>query len=206
LRFLVTAGPTREFLDPIRFITNRSSGKMGYAIAAAAREYSEQVTLISGPVSITPPQGVEFIPVITSQQMAETVLKEYEHMDVVVMAAAVCDFRPKQMSPIKIKKGKITGILEIESTFDILSELGRCKQSQLLIGFAAETDDVEKNAFEKLRKKNLDLIIANDVSAFDSDSSSVCIISKDGACDRLPLQSKTDLAKEIIRRACQLLR
>jgi phosphopantothenoylcysteine decarboxylase/phosphopantothenate--cysteine ligase len=206
LRFLITAGPTREFLDPIRYISNRSSGKMGYAIAEAATAVSSSVTLVSGPTSLTAPKGVEFVPVTTAQEMAEAVWSRFGSVDVCIMAAAVCDFRPKKMAGSKIKKTAFGGTLALEPTPDILAELGRRKESQVLVGFAAETDDMEKHAREKLKHKGLDLIVANDSSAFDSDTNRVAILSTDGTVERLPELPKSELARRIVEQAVRLLR
>jgi phosphopantothenoylcysteine decarboxylase/phosphopantothenate--cysteine ligase len=204
LRFLITAGPTREFLDPIRYVSNRSSGKMGYAIAEAALAVSSDVTLVSGPTSLTAPKGVEFVSVTTAQEMAETVWSRFSSVDVCIMAAAVCDFRPKTAAASKIKKGSFSGVMELEPTPDILAELGRRKKSQVLVGFAVETDDLEKHAREKLARKKLDLIVANDSSAFDSETNRVAILTADGDIQRLPEMPKIEVAKVIIERAVRL--
>jgi len=206
LRFLITAGPTREFLDPIRYISNRSSGKMGYAIAEAALAVSSDVTLVSGPTSLAAPKGVEFVSVTTAEEMAEAVWSRFGSVDVCIMAAAVCDFRPMKTSGSKIKKSSFGGTLELERTPDILAELGRRKKSQVLIGFAAETDHLEKNAREKLICKNLDFIVANDSSAFDSETNRVVILPADGNVERLPEMLKIEVAKVIIERAVGLAR
>jgi phosphopantothenoylcysteine decarboxylase/phosphopantothenate--cysteine ligase len=206
LRFLITAGPTREFLDPIRYISNRSSGKMGYAIAQAALAVSSNVTLVSGPTSLAAPKGVEFVSVATAQEMAEAVWSRFGSADICVMAAAVCDFRPKTAVGSKIKKGAFNGVLELEPTPDILAELGRRKKSQVLVGFAAETDDVEKHAREKLTRKGLDFIVANDASAFDAETNRVAILSADGKVEKLPELPKIEVAKMIIERAVGLAR
>jgi phosphopantothenoylcysteine decarboxylase/phosphopantothenate--cysteine ligase len=199
VNFLITAGPTREFLDPIRYISNRSSGKMGYALARAAARYG-RVTLVSGPVSLKPPVGVEFVPVTTAAEMAKAVLARYGKADIVIMAAAVCDFRPKAPVTRKIKKLEFTGKLALAPTVDILAELGRRKRRQVLVGFAAETDNLELNAVDKLRRKRLDLIVANDVRAFDSDTNQVVIIGHDTR-EKLPEMSKMRVAGEIVKRA-----
>ena len=206
IRFLITAGPTREFLDPIRYISNRSSGKMGYAISVAARALSSRVMLISGPTVLTPPQGVEFISVTTAQEMAEAVWRRFEAVDVCIMAAAVCDFRPKNTAASKIKKGLFSGTLELEPTPDIVAELGRRKKSQVLIGFAAETDNLEGNAREKLERKGLDFIVANDANAFDAETNHVAFITREGKMERLPELPKIEVAKAIIERAVRLVR
>jgi phosphopantothenoylcysteine decarboxylase/phosphopantothenate--cysteine ligase len=206
IRFLITAGPTREFFDPIRYISNRSSGKMGYAIAEGARAISSAVMLVSGPTTLTPPEGVEFVPVMTAQEMAEAVWRRFDAVDVCIMAAAVCDFRPKKTATGKIKKVSFSGVLELEPTPDILAELGRRKKSQVLIGFAAETDDLESNAREKLVRKRLDLIVANDASAFDAETNRVAFITGEGKVERLPELPKSEVAKAIIERALRLVR
>jgi phosphopantothenoylcysteine decarboxylase/phosphopantothenate--cysteine ligase len=206
LRFLITAGPTREFLDLIRYISNRSSGKMGYAIAEAALAVSSKVTLVSGPTSLGIPKGAEFVSVTTAQEMAEAVWSRFGSVDVCVMAAAVCDFRPKTTAGSKIKKGTFSGMLELEPTPDILAELGRRKKAQVLVGFAAETDDLERHAREKLTRKGLDFIVANDASAFDAETTRVTILSADGKIERLPELPKIEVAKVIVERAMRLAR
>jgi phosphopantothenoylcysteine decarboxylase/phosphopantothenate--cysteine ligase len=206
LRFLITAGPTREFLDPIRYISNRSSGKMGYAIAKAALAVSSNVTLVSGPTSLAAPKGVTFVSVTTAQEMADAVWSRFESVDICVMAAAVCDFRPKTAAGSKIKKGSFRSVLELEATPDILAELGRRKKSQVLVGFAVETDDLEKHAREKLTRKGLDFIVANDASAFDAETNRVVILSADGTVEKLPELPKIEVAKLIVERAVRLAR
>lgn len=204
-RFLITAGPTREFFDPIRFISNRSSGKMGYALAEAALKVSPHVVLVSGPTALPAPKGVEFVPVITAQEMADAVLSRYDRADVVIMTAAVCDFRPKRVAETKIKKGTFAGALELEPTMDILAELGQRRRSQFLVGFAAETDNVERNAREKLQLKGLDMIVANDASAFDSETNTVTLIGRDGQSERLAEMTKAEVATAILQRVTKLV-
>lgn len=201
MNFLITAGPTREFLDPIRYISNRSSGKMGHALAMAAREVSRRVTLVTGPTALTPPRGVQCVAVTTAQDMAEAVFARYEMADVVIMAAAVCDFRPRTAAKRKIKKQRFSGRLDLVPTTDILLELGKRKRSQTLVGFAAETDNLERNAVAKMRRKHLDLIVANDPSAFDGDTNTVTLVSLDGGIERLPEMLKLEVAREIVKRA-----
>lgn len=203
-RFLITAGPTREFLDPIRFISNRSSGKMGYALARAARRVSPHVTLVSGPVALKPPAGVTFVPVTTAQEMAETVLAHFADADVVIMTAAVCDFRPRRMAARKIKKTAFSGVLKLVPTVDILATLGKRKRHQVLIGFAAETDALEANAQDKLRRKHLDLIVANTAAAFEADTNQVTLLYRDGRVERLPELPKAQVAHAILRRVTAL--
>lgn len=204
IRFLITAGPTREFIDPIRFISNRSSGKMGYALAEAARAVSPHVVLVSGPTALRRPKGVEFMPVTTAQEMADAVLARYDQSDVVIMAAAVCDFRPKTAASQKIKKTGFGGTLDFEPTIDILAELGKRRKSQMLVGFAAETENMEPNAREKLRRKNLDLIVANDARAFEADTNIVTLIRQGGESERLPEMSKASAAAAIVKRVLAL--
>ncbi len=199
LHFLITAGPTREFLDPIRYLSNRSSGKMGFALARAAARRG-RVTLVSGPVALKPPAGITFVPVTTATEMAREVFRRYRQADIVIMAAAVCDFRPKTPATRKIKKQNFTGKLALAPTMDILAELGKRKRRQILVGFAAETDNLERNAKEKWRRKKLDLIVANYTRAFESDTNRVVIVGR-GACEKLPEMSKARLAGEIVKRA-----
>jgi phosphopantothenoylcysteine decarboxylase / phosphopantothenate---cysteine ligase len=206
LRFLITAGPTREFLDPIRFISNRSSGKMGYALAEAACAVSTHVVLVSGPTTLSSPKGVEFVGVTTAQEMADAVFARFEQCDVMIMAAAVCDFRPKAPAKSKIKKQTFAGTLEVVTTIDILAELGKRKQSRVLVGFAAETGDLEGNATEKLNRKQLDLIVANDASAFDAETNRVTLFGAAGEKEQLPEMSKRAVAAAIIERVLKLSR
>ena len=203
LRFLITAGPTREFLDPIRFISNRSSGKMGYALASAACQHGN-VMLISGPVALKPPAGVTFVPVTTAQEMADAVLARFADADVLIMTAAVCDFRPRLTTAHKIKKASFSGVLELVPTVDILATLGKRKRHQVLVGFAAETDALEANAQDKLRRKNLDLIVANTAAAFEAETNQVTLLYRDGCVERLPELSKAQVARVILRRVTAL--
>ena len=169
LKVLVTAGPTVERIDPVRYITNRSTGKMGYALAEAARDRGANVTLISGPTKLAAPEGVEFVQIESSAQLCAAVLERGDQADVVVQAAAPADFRPKNVAERKIKKTGENMTLELEATTDIAAELGRRKKTgQILVAFAAETNDVMDNARGKLIKKNADLIVANDVSRSDA--------------------------------------
>ena len=205
LRFLITAGPTREFLDPIRYLTNRSSGKMGYAIAAACRQVSPHVTLVTGPVALPVPAGVKCVPVTTAAEMAREVFRRYAKTDVVIMAAAVCDYRPRRVASQKIKKTGRSLVLQLEPTTDILLALGRRKRRQVLVGFAAETESVERHALDKLCRKNLDLIVANDLRAFEGDTNRVTLLYADGRVERLPEMSKRKAARELMQRVLDLL-
>jgi phosphopantothenoylcysteine decarboxylase/phosphopantothenate--cysteine ligase len=200
-KVLVTAGPTREMLDPVRHLTNPSSGKMGYALASAARRRGAEVTLVSGPSSLAPPHGVKQIQVTTAQEMYEVVIEQFTQMEAVVMAAAVSDYRPKKRAVEKIKKIKASETLELEKTEDILLRLGKLKEGQILVGFAAETEKLLENAKAKLRQKNLDFIVANDLTAanagFGSDTNEVTILWPGGEVEKLPLRSKEMIAMEI---------
>jgi phosphopantothenoylcysteine decarboxylase/phosphopantothenate--cysteine ligase len=210
LRFLITAGPTREAIDPVRFISNRSSGKMGYALAAAARKISQHVTLVSGPTCLKPPRGVKFVGVVTADEMARAVFAQFLKSDIVIMAAAVADFRPKFAAGKKMKKERGLPRIELEPTTDILRALGRRKKHQLLIGFAAETDNVESNAVKKLRAKRLDMIVANDVSkrgiGFESDTNQVTLHFPNRASEKSARLPKTAIARLVIRRCLELTR
>jgi phosphopantothenoylcysteine decarboxylase/phosphopantothenate--cysteine ligase len=200
LKVLVTAGPTVEDIDPIRFLSNRSSGKMGYAVAQMALQRGAEVFLVSGPTSLRAPSGAQFIPVRSAAQMKDAVLKLYPEMDVVVKAAAVSDYRAVELSAQKIKKGSATINLSLIQNDDILELLGRQKKNQVLVGFAAETEYVLESGKKKLEQKNLDLLVANDVSrgVFGSDSSSVYILSRSGDTVTLQEQSKLEIAGKIL--------
>ena len=202
-RVLVTAGPTREPLDPVRFFSNRSSGKMGLAVAAAARNRGAEVTLIAGPIALPCPAGVEMVAVVTAEQMHQAVLALAETADVVVMAAAVADYRPSAPCAEKIKKaGRERLVVELEPTTDILAELGARRGRQVLVGFAAETGDAAAAAGCKLTEKNLDVVVANDVTlpgaGFDVDSNQVDIYTRDGRHIAVPLSSKARVAERIL--------
>lgn len=208
--FLITAGPTREPLDPVRYITNHSSGKMGYALARRATIRGARVILVSGPTNIAPPAGLyKFVPVETAIQMEKAVLENFSQADVVIKAAAVADYRPKKFNPGKIKKKDDEMIVELVKNPDILQELGEKKQNQVLVGFAAETDEPEKNALDKLKRKNLDFIVLNDVTqegaGFSSDTNIVKIIYKDGRREALPRMLKEDVADAILDRVLPFL-
>ncbi|MTI84603.1 MAG: bifunctional phosphopantothenoylcysteine decarboxylase/phosphopantothenate--cysteine ligase CoaBC [Firmicutes bacterium] len=199
---LVTAGATREPIDPVRFISNRSSGKMGFAIARAARKRGARVILVSGVLHPKPPEGVNLIEVESAQEMYDEVLKHYECVDVVIKAAAVGDYMPENVASQKIKKNGNALTLELKRNPDILLELGKRKQHQLLVGFAAETQDVEKNAKEKIFKKNLDLMVANDVTVpgagFGTDTNVAKLIFAGGEANQLPMMTKEDLSNIIL--------
>ena len=201
MKILITAGPTREKIDPVRFISNHSSGRMGYALAQAALDAGHKVTLISGPVSISAPEGADLINVISAAEMAESVKKHAPEANAVIMCAAVADYRPAHPLDSKIKKQSGNLVLELERTEDILAALGKSKYpGQLLIGFAAETDDLEKNAVDKLRRKNLDWIAANAVSdGFGTLTNRVTLFHRSGKKTVLPLGRKSDVARDILK-------
>jgi len=205
-KIIVTAGGTQEPIDPVRMLTNNSSGKQGYALAQAALDAGADVTLISAPTALTPPEGAKSIDIKTAKEMHAAVMEEVRQADAVIMAAAVADFRPTVSSKQKIKKeGKLQEI-KLDPTVDILKELGEFKRSQksglVLIGFAAESENLLQNAAEKLAQKNLDLIIANDISRKDAgfavDSNEVTLLFRDGKKQDIPLQNKELIAQEII--------
>jgi phosphopantothenoylcysteine decarboxylase/phosphopantothenate--cysteine ligase len=203
-RILITAGPTQEPFDPVRFISNRSSGKMGYALAKTAQKRGAEVILISGPTYLLPPRKVKFIKVRTALEMREATLREFQEVTVIIKAAAVADYRPTVMEDRKLKKCDSSLTLELEKNPDILEELGRNKAKRILIGFAVETERLIKNAQDKLKNKNLDLIVANDVSqegsGFESETIQVKIIDREGKIENLPLLPKEEVAELILDR------
>jgi len=202
LKVLVTAGPTREPIDPVRYITNHSSGKMGYAVAKAAADRGAEVLLISGPVSLEKPAEVDFIAVNSAAEMFATVMRNYEDFDICVMVAAVADYRSAEVSDIKIKKKDDNMTLQLEKNTDISKELGKVKGSRILVGFCAETNDLLENARKKIEAKNLDMIVANDVTiegaGFGTDTNIIKIVKKDGSVIELPLMSKLSAAHRIM--------
>ncbi|MEN6413659.1 MAG: bifunctional phosphopantothenoylcysteine decarboxylase/phosphopantothenate--cysteine ligase CoaBC [Veillonellales bacterium] len=208
-KILVTAGGTREPIDPVRYIGNRSSGKMGYALATAAAARGAEVILISGPTSLPDPAGVFVKHIETAQEMRQAVLAEYDRMDIIIKAAAVADYRPMSPSVHKIKKADETLTLTLEKNPDILLELGQKKQHQILIGFAAETQELIGNASLKLAKKNLDMVIANDVTlpgaGFNSDTNIVKILYRDGRIEELPQLPKQEIAERILEKVFEFL-
>ncbi|MBI5042332.1 MAG: bifunctional phosphopantothenoylcysteine decarboxylase/phosphopantothenate--cysteine ligase CoaBC [Nitrospirae bacterium] len=201
---LVTAGPTREYIDPVRFISNRSTGKMGYAIAEAAKSRGAEVMLISGHSSLQRPKDVELINVVTADEMREEVMRNIERATIVIMAAAVSDYRPIKVSQDKLKKSGKDISMGFTEVPDILSEIGRNKGNRIIVGFAAETSDIINNAMYKLKEKNLDMIVANDVSdtdaGFEVDTNIVTIIDKDGIVAKLDKMPKKDVAHRIFDR------
>jgi phosphopantothenoylcysteine decarboxylase/phosphopantothenate--cysteine ligase len=202
MKILVTAGPTREAIDPVRYISNRSSGKMGYAVAQAALEKGHEVVLISGPVSIPAPAGARLVRVESAENMREAVRAHLAWCQALVMCAAVADFRPAKVNPIKIKKLGAEPVLRLVRTPDILAAASAHKRGRILVGFAAETGgDFEKEADRKRRRKHCDLVVVNDVTApgagFDVETNRVSFVTAQGV-DRLPLMSKLDVGRRII--------
>ncbi|WP_339307041.1 bifunctional phosphopantothenoylcysteine decarboxylase/phosphopantothenate--cysteine ligase CoaBC [Paenibacillus sp. FSL R5-0519] len=206
-KVVVTAGGTIERIDPVRYITNDSSGKMGFAIAAAARDLGADVKLVMGNTQAKPPENVELIPVQSAQDMYEAVTREWDDADIVVKAAAVADYRLKEVYTEKIKKKGDTLSLELVKNIDILETLGKQKTHQFLIGFAAETQSVEMYAREKLERKNCDLIVANDVTrtgaGFGTDTNAVHIYDREGLVEELPVMAKDDVAHRLLRIAAE---
>ena len=203
MKIVISAGPTRESIDPVRFITNRSTGKMGYAIAQAARQKNWQTVLVSGPVNLLPPEGVEVVNVESAAEMAQAMKLAAQDADIVIMSAAVADYRPKVYSSGKIKKSDGDLVIELERTEDILLSLGKAKNpGQILVGFAAETEDLLQNAQSKLERKNLDWIAANIVGVpgrgFGSDNNAITLIGRNGERHELSLKSKLELAEELL--------
>ncbi len=200
-KIVVTAGPSREPLDPVRFISNRSSGKMGYALARAAARRGAQVTLVSGPTALAAPEGVTTVPVVTAEEMRAAVLAEFDSATAVFMAAAVADYRPRSASGQKMKRSDDNLRVEFVPNPDIVAELTARKRRQVVVGFAAETESLLENARKKLHRKNLDLVVANDVtqegSGFDVDTNAVTLLDRDGAVTPLPVMSKDAVADRI---------
>jgi phosphopantothenoylcysteine decarboxylase/phosphopantothenate--cysteine ligase len=200
LRVLVTAGPTVEDIDPVRFISNRSSGRMGYAFAQAAKSRGAEVDLVTGPTALPAPAGVVMHPVRTSQEMMDRVLQLFPRADVVVKAAAVADYRPASILGHKVKKGSPEETLRLIATEDILAVLGRLRGRQVLVGFAAETENLLENASDKLRRKNLDLIVANDVSAgvFGEETATVHVLGSSGSEEIIEHATKLAIAHRVL--------
>lgn len=203
-KILITAGPTYEAIDPVRFIGNHSSGKMGFDIAKVAAENGAEVVLVSGPTHLKPPASVAFIPVESAQQMYDACHQYYENVDVAIAAAAVADYRPKHVAPQKIKKAEADFAIELEKTKDILASLGQIKKNQFLIGFALETENEIEHAKQKVAKKNLDLIVLNSLNdagaGFGKPTNKITFIDKDFNIEPMPLQSKEAVATDIINK------
>jgi phosphopantothenoylcysteine decarboxylase/phosphopantothenate--cysteine ligase len=205
---LVSAGPTCEDIDPVRYMTNRSSGKMGYAVAEAAAKRGAKVILVSGPVDLDAPTGVERVDVRTSEEMHRAVVERFAEASIVILAAAVADYRPLERRKEKIKKGNAPLTISLEPTTDILAELAKNKGRKIVVGFAAETDHIAENARKKLVSKSADLIVANDVTAegagFDRDTNIVTLFSRDGRDLALPKMPKSEVAQRILDEVLRL--
>ncbi|WP_442599448.1 bifunctional phosphopantothenoylcysteine decarboxylase/phosphopantothenate--cysteine ligase CoaBC [Neobacillus sp. D3-1R] len=209
IKILITAGPTKEKIDPVRYITNHSSGKMGYAVAEEAVKLGAEVILVSGPVHLSPPQNVQFISVESAEEMYNAVLNRFSEVQVVIKSAAVSDYRPKVQYNRKMKKQSGDEKIELERTKDILFELGKRKEKQILVGFAAETNDVEEYAKGKLARKNADMIVANNVTkegaGFGTDTNIVTFYKRNGESIPLPLLSKNEVAQQLLTEISKLL-
>ncbi|AWD64049.1 bifunctional phosphopantothenoylcysteine decarboxylase/phosphopantothenate--cysteine ligase CoaBC [Priestia megaterium] len=209
INVLVTAGPTVERVDPVRFFTNRSTGKMGYALAEQAAKLGASVTLVTGPTNLEYPKGVQVVQIESAQQMLEAVMQRYHEADVVIKSAAVADYRPKYVFDQKMKKQPGEAVLELERTTDILRTLGERKEHQLLVGFAAETEQVDEYAQKKLASKNLDMIVANNVTTegagFGTDTNIVTLYKRSGESKELPILSKHDVATEVLKEVKEML-
>lgn len=207
---MVTAGPTREELDPVRYFTNHSSGKMGYAIASAAKKLGADVTLVTGPTSLEAPSGVQVERVISAKEMFDKAINLYREQDIVIKCAAVADYTPVTVHSNKFKKKNDTWTIELKKTDDILKELGERKEHQILVGFAAETENLEDYAKDKLVRKNLDMVVGNDVSkegsGFGSDTNEIVMIKKDGSIRPLPILSKEQAANEILEEVMDMMK
>ena len=199
MKFLITAGPTREPIDQVRYISNFSSGKMGYSIAESARKRKHEVMLITGPVNVAPLKGIIQRQVETTLEMKREIERQIPHSDCLIMTAAVSDYRPAKVFKGKMKKDKKALTLKLIRNPDILKEIGAKTRNKILVGFALESDNLLKNAVGKLREKNLDYIIANSPNAFGSNNTSVIVISRYGIIKRLKNQPKTKVADFIIR-------
>lgn len=208
-KVMVTAGPTREELDPVRYFTNHSSGKMGYAIAFAAKKLGADVTLITGPTSLDIPSGVQVERVISAKEMFDKAISLYGEQDIVIKCAAVADYTPVTVHSNKFKKKNDTWTIELKKTDDILKVLGERKEHQILVGFAAETENLEDYAKDKLLRKNLDMVVGNDVSkegsGFGSDTNEIIMIKKDGSIRPLPILTKEQAANEILEEVMEMM-
>ena len=209
-KILITAGPTEEPLDPVRFITNLSSGKMGYALARVARRHGAQVTLITGPTNLSLPSVENIMKVRTAQEMHKAVIDNYKKSTVIIKAAAVADYRPKVLAKEKIKKDDKPCSIELERNPDIIAEIGRNKKNIILVGFAMETKDLLDNARKKLKKKNMDLIVANSLreegAGFQTDTNKITILDREGDVQSLPVMTKIEVAEKILERVEELLK
>lgn len=208
-KILITAGPTREIIDPVRFISNYSTGKMGYSLAEAASVRGAEVILISGPTNLRTPPGVKLIKINTALEMYDSVMDNFKEQNIIIKSASVSDYRPEAISEHKIKKNKGNMNLTLVKNPDILYELGKIKGDRMLIGFAAESDNIVKNAKDKMLGKNLDFIVANDITeegaGFGTDTNIVTIVDIDGKIEKIEKSSKVDIAHRILDKAKQML-
>ena len=206
---VVTAGPTREYLDPVRFISNPSTGRMGFALAEAARSMGAETILIAGPTHLEPPAGVRVMRVVSALDLREAVMSVFDGADVVISAAAVADYRPESFEKQKIKKSEGPLVMQLARNPDILAELGEKKGDKVLVGFAAETENLLENATGKLRRKNLDLIVANDVtqegSGFGSETNTVTLIARGAEPVELPPLTKREVAERVMDEVARML-
>jgi len=198
VRILVTAGPTREYLDDVRYLSNPSTGKMGFTCAVEARKAGHRVTLVTGPVDLDDPKGVTVVRVTTADEMRDATMKAYRTCDVVIATAAVCDYRPARRAKGKIKKGPVRMTLDLVRTPDILGEMGAKKGRRILIGFALESQDAQVNALEKLRAKNLDAVVLNDPSSFGADCMDATVLSANGSRETFRGVKKQVLARLLV--------
>jgi phosphopantothenoylcysteine decarboxylase/phosphopantothenate--cysteine ligase len=198
MRLLITAGPTREYLDPVRYLSNASSGRMGCALAAAAKAAGHEVVLVLGPATVKPPDVDELVRVTSAADMFEAVVARFDGCDVFVSAAAVCDYRPTYREERKIKKSEGHITLELERTADILLAMSKRQRRQVLVGFCLETEDIERHARNKLQAKRLDLVVANSPEAIDADRQDALLITASGGCERLAGVTKKTLAERIL--------
>jgi phosphopantothenoylcysteine decarboxylase/phosphopantothenate--cysteine ligase len=209
-RVIVTAGGTQETIDPVRVIANRSSGKQGYALAQAAIDLGAEVTLVSAPTALTPPIGANIVAIISAAEMLDATLQATAGADALLMAAAVADFRVTNASQKKIKRAGGVPALELETNPDILQAVTKASRPKVVVGFAAESDDLLQNAVQKLESKNLDLIVANDIRAtdagFEVDTNRVTLLDRSGSKEELPIMSKEDVARKVISRVVKLLK
>jgi len=205
---LITAGPTQESLDPVRFISNRSSGKMGYTLSKVARDRAARVVLISGPTALPPPHGVEFIRVETAEEMRRAVIKFFPEVTILIMAAAVADWKPTSPFPQKFKKTGQALSVEFVPTVDILEEVKGLRRDQVMVGFSAETERLHENALKKLKQKGLDLIVANDITqagaGFGSDTNIVSLMDVTGGIENLPKMTKEQVAERVLNRIAEI--
>jgi len=198
MRILITAGPTREYLDPVRYVSNASSGRIGCALADAALRAGHRVTLVLGPCPAEPPEGAEVVRVTSAEEMLEAVAVRFDACDALLAAAAVADYRPVERRPEKIKKGETHLTVELERTPDILAEMARRRKRQILVGFCLETEDLERRARGKLEAKGLDLVVANGPEAIGADRQDALLVRRNGQTTRLGGVTKADLASAIL--------